>query len=196
MADDPLIPPLVAVTVAEPAPTAVTTPLVLTVATAALSLTQAIERPARTLPLGSRTVATSCLVACDTSEVDVGLTVTDATDAACVTVREAVPLAVPLVAVMVATPGITPVTVPTAKPRPPALSEATVATDVLLLTQVVAGWSSKRPAASRTIAVRTSVSPAAPTEAVVGATDTEAGGPAPTTTSACACIESTVSVTK
>src|SRR5207247_3126837 len=115
-------------------------------------------------------VATSCLVACDTSEVDVGLTVTDATDAACVTVREAVPLAVPLVAVMVATPGITPVTVPTAKPRSPALSEATVATDGSLLTQVVAGCSTKRPAASRTIGVGASVAPGAPTGGLGGGT--------------------------
>ena len=59
----PVIPPLVAVTVAEPAATAVSSPLPFTAAMAALLDVQVMVRPASTLPLASLSVATNCCVA-------------------------------------------------------------------------------------------------------------------------------------
>ncbi len=58
----PLCPSLVAVIVAEPAPTAVTRPLPLTVATDVLLLDHAIARPVSGLPFASLAVAVSCTV--------------------------------------------------------------------------------------------------------------------------------------
>src|SRR5881394_795737 len=190
-----LTPSLVAVTAAEPKPIAVTRPLASTVATAALSLIQAIARPASTLPFASRTTADSCLLPCTTSVTDAGVTVTDATGRPGVTVTDAVPLAVPLVALMVIPPGLTPVTVANASPAFPALSAATVATPTSLLVQVTHGLPSKRPTASRTVAVNLIVSPAAPTLPCVGASVTDAAGPAATMTSASLRNEPTIAVT-
>src|SRR5437867_486115 len=58
----PLCPSLVAVIVAAPAATPVTTPPPLTVATAVLLLAQVTVRPPTGLPLASRVVAVSCAV--------------------------------------------------------------------------------------------------------------------------------------
>ena len=139
-----LTPSLVALTAAEPTPIPVTRPLASTVATAALSVVQAIGCPASTLSLASRTTADSCVLPCTTIVANAGLTVTDATGRAGVTVTEAVPLAVPLVAVMVALPGLTPVTVANDSPAFPELSAATVATPTSLLVQATDGLLSKR----------------------------------------------------
>jgi hypothetical protein len=58
----PLFPSLVAVICALPAATAVTTPELLTVATAGLVELQTMTRPVRTLLLASRVVAVACVV--------------------------------------------------------------------------------------------------------------------------------------
>src|SRR5256886_11216326 len=63
MAAVPLLPSLVAVMVAEPAPAAVTRPLLLTVATAGLLLAHVTTRPVRGLPAASFGTAESCPVA-------------------------------------------------------------------------------------------------------------------------------------
>jgi len=85
------------VIVAEPAATAVTRPLVLTVAAELLELVHVTVRPVRMLPLASRNVAVSWAV-CPTDRLAVaGLTVTEATGAL-VTVTAAVCVtAVPLI---------------------------------------------------------------------------------------------------
>jgi len=57
--DDPLCPSLVAVIVAVPAPTAVTKPVALTVATATLSLAHVTARSVSGFPTASRGVAVS-----------------------------------------------------------------------------------------------------------------------------------------
>ena len=196
MAAVSLTPSLVAVTAAEPTPIAVTRPLASTVATGALSVVQAIGRPASTLPFASRTTADNCIFPCNTSIADAGLTVTDATGRGGVTVTDAVALAVPLVAVIVTLPELTPVTVANARPAPAELSTATVARATSLLIQATEGWSSKRPPASRTVAVSLIVSPAAPTVACVGETATAAGGPALTMTNANASNEPTLARTE
>src|SRR5437762_13930952 len=59
MAAVPLLPSLVAVIVAEPAATPVTTPLELTAATAALLVAQLTARPLSALPAESRGLAVS-----------------------------------------------------------------------------------------------------------------------------------------
>src|SRR5437773_530683 len=122
----PLCPSLVAVIVAAPAVTPVTTPLPLTVATAVLLLPQLTVRPDNGLPLASFGAAASCIVWPTGTVAVVGLTVTDATGTV-VTVIVAVPLCPSEVAVIVTDPAATPVTNPRAR---------TVATDVLLLPQV------------------------------------------------------------
>jgi hypothetical protein len=81
IADVPLWPSLVAVIVVLPAPTAVTKPVVLTVAAAVLLETQVIERPVSTLPFASFVTAVSCCVGVipRTRLAVAGLTVTVAT---------------------------------------------------------------------------------------------------------------------
>src|SRR2546425_8893535 len=98
------------------------------------------------------------------------------------TITDAVALAVPLVAVIVTLPGLTPVTVPNASPKLRESKGPAVATATSLLVQPTNGWSSKRPAASRTVARSTIVSPA-PTVAEVGKTTTHPGAPPRTKTS-------------
>src|SRR5689334_18419295 len=107
----PVFPSLVAVIVADPAPAAVTNPLLETVATEPLLVDQVTGRPLRMLPFASFVVAVSWAV-CPTVRLAVaGLTVTDATG-----VLETVTLAVPvfpsLVAVIVAVPAFPAVTNP------------------------------------------------------------------------------------
>src|SRR6266496_2454115 len=60
IAEVPLRPSLVAVIVADPATLPVTSPLALTVAAELLLLDQVIDRPVRTLPFASLSVAVSC----------------------------------------------------------------------------------------------------------------------------------------
>ena len=77
----PVFPPLVAVIVADPAATAVTSPLVLTVTALLLLLDQVTDRPASTFPLASLSVALSCAVPPTVRLVDAGDTATVATGA-------------------------------------------------------------------------------------------------------------------
>src|SRR5919197_5984390 len=139
----PLWPSLVAVIVAVPAPCPVTSPLPLTVATAALSLDQTIARPASGAPLASRGVAVRPIVWPTTIAADDGVTVTDATGVLA-TVTVAVPLFPSLVAVIVAVPTATPVTRPVAE---------TEAIPGALLAQAIARPVSGAPLASRGVAV-------------------------------------------
>src|SRR5207249_1860568 len=86
----PLFPSLVAVIVADPAPTAVTSPLAETVAAAGALLAQVTARPARGLPLASFGVAVIWTVCPSSTVAEAGFTDTDATGTN-VTVIAAVP---------------------------------------------------------------------------------------------------------
>src|SRR2546427_4223636 len=120
----PLTPSLVALTAAEPMPMAVTSPLAPTVATAALSVVQAIMRPASTFPVASRATADSWVLPCTTRVADAGLTVTDATGGGGVTETDADPLAVPRLGVIGPRPALPPATPPEPQPAPPQPSPA------------------------------------------------------------------------
>src|SRR5438552_860922 len=91
MADGPLCPSLVAVIVAEPATTPLTSPLELTVATDLSLLDHAIVRPDSALPPPSFGVAVSCTELATASRPDAGLTGTEATGT-CTTVMADAPL--------------------------------------------------------------------------------------------------------
>src|SRR3989449_1690072 len=138
----PFLPSLVAVIVAAPAATPVTSPLPFTVATAVLSLAHVTVRPASGVPLASSGVAVSCTVNPACTEGAGGLTITDATGTK-ITVTAAVPLCPSLVAVMVAEPAATPVT----RPLP-----LTVATAGLPLAHVTTRPTSVLPLASFSVA--------------------------------------------
>src|SRR5256885_11462097 len=75
----PLCPSLVAVIVADPAATPVTSPLPLTVAAAVLLLCHVTVRPVSELPFASLGVAVSCTVLPLVTVADAGVTVTAAT---------------------------------------------------------------------------------------------------------------------
>src|SRR6266545_2388688 len=77
----PLSPSLVAVIVAEPVVTAVSRPLLLTVATVGVLLVQVTERPVTTFPVASLSVAVNCCVPPIIWLTLPGVTVTDATGA-------------------------------------------------------------------------------------------------------------------
>ena len=144
----PLFPSLVAVMVAEPGAIAVTNPFEETVAIEPLDVDQATDRPVRTLPFASRTVACNCVVCPVWMLAEGGAMLTDATGAGgggggAVTVIAAVPLFPSLVAVMVAEPAATPVTKPL---------EETVATEPLDVVHVMARPVSTLPLASRSVA--------------------------------------------
>src|SRR5205823_6201725 len=79
MVDVPLCPSLVAVIVAEPAVTPVTSPLPVTVATDALLLLHVPTRPDKVLPLASWGVAVSCTDCPASTVAEGGVTLTDAT---------------------------------------------------------------------------------------------------------------------
>ena len=79
MAAVPGRPSLVAVMVAGPAATPVTSPLAETVATPLALVVHVTGRPVSTLPLASRSVAASCTVAPTCTLAGVGVTVTVAT---------------------------------------------------------------------------------------------------------------------
>jgi hypothetical protein len=109
--DEPLIPSLVALIVAVPGATPVTSPELLTTAIAGALLPQVTTRPLKGVPAPSRGVAVSCVVAPAGIEAEPGVTETDAT-ATPVIVMVALPDFVSLVAVIVAVPAETAVTSP------------------------------------------------------------------------------------
>src|SRR5262245_1136952 len=74
-------PPLLALISAAPGPVAVTTPWLLTEATASSELVQMTVRSVRAFPAESRSVAVSCTVAPEPSERYPGATLTEATRA-------------------------------------------------------------------------------------------------------------------
>jgi len=165
MAELPLCPSDVAVIVAAPPATPLTSPLPLTVATPGLLLAQVTVRPLSGFPFASLGVTVSCTVWPAGTDADAGLTVTDATGTL-VTVSAAVPLFPSLVAVSVAAPTATPVACP---------APFTVATAGLLLDQVTVRPPSGLPNASRVIAAYCAVCPT-PIVAVAGVTLTDATG--------------------
>src|SRR5947199_8490426 len=91
MAELPLCPSDVAVIVAAPPATPLTSPLPLTVATPGLLLAQVTVRPLSGFPFACLGVTVSCTVWPARNDADAGLTVTDATGTL-LTVRAAVPL--------------------------------------------------------------------------------------------------------
>jgi len=123
----PVLPSLVALMLAVPTVTAVTTPCAETVATAVLLELHVTARPVRTLLFASRVVAVACDVPTAVIELGVSATVTDATGTGTTVIVE-VPECPSLVAVMVAPPTAIPVTSP---------EGLTVATAVLLEDQVM-----------------------------------------------------------
>ena len=115
MLEVPLLPDDVAVIVANPAVTPVTTPLELTVATEASLVDHVMVWPVITLPCWSFTVATRVTVAPLATDVDAGDTVTDVTTGfggGANTVISDRPVLPPLVAVIFAAPVATAVTMP------------------------------------------------------------------------------------
>ena len=147
-----LCPPLLAVIVAVPAWTAVTTPLALTVAVVSLLDVQTIVRPVNTFPDASLTIAVYVTVSPNDARVSIaGVTVMDATGTR-VTVTVADAEAVPEVAVIVVVPGATPVTVPFA---------STVATPGVLEPHVMVRPVNTLPEPSLVTAVKVVVCPVA-----------------------------------
>jgi len=143
MVADSLRPSLVAVTLAAPALTAVTRPVGLTVATAALSLAHVTTRSVSGFPAGSRGIAVSCLVCPTVRSRLVGVRLTPSTGIGTeLTVAE--PLRPSLLAVTVTVPVPTAVTTPSA---------VTVATAGSALVQVTTRSVSGFPAASRSVAL-------------------------------------------
>src|SRR6266581_208663 len=109
----PLCPSLVAVIVADPSATPVTTPLADMVAIVRFELAHATTRPVSTFPAASLVTAVSCTVPPTYRFGAAGLTVTAATGTR-LTVTLVVPLCPSLVAVIVTAPAATPVTSPAA----------------------------------------------------------------------------------
>src|SRR5205809_730624 len=81
MAELPLFPSLVAVIVADPAVTPVTSPVPFTLAADGLLLDHVIDRPTSVLPFASFSVAVSCSVWPSFTVADAGVSVTVATGA-------------------------------------------------------------------------------------------------------------------
>jgi hypothetical protein len=142
--DVPLFPSLVAVMVAVPPDAPVTTPVLETVATAALLELHETTRSVTTVPFASLTVATSVVVSPSLTFTVAGETVTLPTGTAA-TVTAEVPDLPSLVAVIVTEPAATPVTTPVAD---------TVASAVLLDVHVTVRPVSTTPFASFTVAVK------------------------------------------
>jgi hypothetical protein len=148
MAAVPLFPSLVAVIVADPAATPVTSPVEETVAAPALEVVHVTARPVSTVPPASRSVACSCVVCPACTLAEDGATVTVATGGgggggAAVTVIAAVPLWPSLVAVIVAEPAPAPLTRPAVE---------TVATEGFDVDQVTTRPLRTLPPASRAVA--------------------------------------------
>ena len=81
IAEVALLPPLVAVIVADPTATPLTSPLGETVATVGALLVHVTTRSVRAFPLASRGVALNCTVPPTGTVADVGLITTEATGA-------------------------------------------------------------------------------------------------------------------
>src|SRR6266581_3376693 len=180
---DALCPSLVAVIVAAPAATPVTSPVVETMAIPGFEFVQVTARPARMFPAASLGVALSWVVPPTNTVAVAGLTVTDATGTLD-TVTAAVPLFPSLVAVIVAAPAATPVTSPVAD---------TVAIARFALAQLITRPVSTFPAASLVTAL-SCVVPPTKTLAVAGLTTTEATGTLDTVTAAVPLCPSLVAV--
>src|SRR5436309_15591699 len=143
MAEVPLCPSLVAVIVAEPAATPLTSPLPLTVAADVLPLCRVTVGPSSGWPFASWGVAVSGRLLPAGTVPDAGVTVTEATGM-CTTVMAEVPFFPSLVAVIVADPAVTPVTSPV---------PFTPAADGLPLDHVIVRPASVLPFASFRVAV-------------------------------------------
>src|SRR2546422_897711 len=165
MADVPLTVSDVAVIVAEPAVTPLTSPLPPPVAAAVLLDPQVTGRPVRVLPFASFGVAVTSTVGPSLTLADAGATATEAT-ATCTTVMADVPLCPSEVAVIVAEPASFAVTSPL---------ELTVAAVVLLEVQVTTRPDSGCPSAPFGVAVSCTVLPSS-TLADAGVTATVATG--------------------
>src|SRR5439155_1241822 len=182
--DVPLLPSLVAVTVAvPPSATSVTSPVGDTVITVGVLDVHATDRPVKGLPLASLSVTFSWMVPWSGSVAGAGLTTTVATGTSA-TVTAAVPAFPSLVAVIVAVPAATPFTSPLL---------LTVAILVLLLAHVTVRPVSAVPAESFGVAVSCAVCPTIRL-AVAGATATEATGTGVTVTAALPALPSLVAV--
>src|SRR5439155_8544303 len=182
--DVPLLPSLVAVTVAvPPSATSVTSPVGDTVITVGVLDVHATDRPVKGLPLASLSVTFSWMVPWSGSVAGAGLTTTVATGTSA-TVTAAVPAFPSLVAVIVAVPAATPFTSPLL---------LTVAILVLLLAHVTVRPVSAVPAESFGVAVSCAVCPTIRL-AVAGATATEATGTGVTVTAAVLLLPSLVAV--
>src|SRR2546425_874971 len=167
MAALPLCPSLVAVIVAAPATTPVTSPLPLTAATAPLPHAHVTPPPDSGLPLASCSVTDSCTVLPAATVAAAGLTETKAT-ATGPTITAAAPVCPSLIAVIVAAPIATPVTMPLL---------FTVAYAPLVEAHVTTRPASGAPLASCGVAVSCPVLPAA-TRKVPGVIITDATGTA------------------
>src|SRR6059036_54795 len=179
----PLCPSLVAVIVAAPTATPVTSPVPDTVAIAGFELAHVITRPLSTFPAASLGVALSWVVPPTNTFAAAGLTTTEATGTLD-TVTAAVPLCPSLVAVIVAAPTAALVTRPLAE---------TVATAPLLVVQVITRPLSGLPLASFGVAVSCTVPPPYRLGAV-GLTVTDATGTFATVTLAMPLCPSLVAV--
>src|SRR5438552_14368850 len=179
----PLCPSLVAAAVVFPAATAVTRPLISTVAIKGLRVAQVTARPDKTFPAESRSVAVNGPVWPTMRSRLSGVTLTVATGTS-VTVTDAVPLLPSLVAVIVAVP--TPVAV--TRPVP-----STVATPGASLPHVMARPDSGFPAESRSVAVSCPVRPSLRSR-WPGATPTVTTGTSVTVTDAVPLLPSLVAV--
>jgi hypothetical protein len=181
--DVPDLPSLVAVIVAVPGATPVTTPALDTDAAAVLLDVHETVRSVTTIPFTSFTVAASVVVLPAMTLAVVGATATLPTGIL-VTVTVELPLLVSLVAVIVAEPEATPVTTPV---------DETVAAAVLLDDQATARSSTVTPFASFTVTLSDVVCPTV-TPAVAGVTETLPTGTAVTVTVALALTFSLVAV--
>lgn len=112
----PLLPSLVAIMLAVPVATELTTPAGETVATAMLSEAHVIARPVITFPLASFVVAVACVVCPGLSVLDARDTDTDATSAVetepSITVSCALPVTDLCLAMIATFPGAFPLTTP------------------------------------------------------------------------------------
>jgi hypothetical protein len=174
-------PSLVAVIVADPGATAVTSPVADTVATAVPELDHVTARPSRGTPLADCGVAVSCAVPPSVIDSVAGVTATLATGTGA-TATVAVPERPSLVAVIVADPGATAVTSPVLD---------TVATVVPELDHVTVRPSRAAPLADCGVAVSCAIPPTKIC-AVAGVTTTLATGTGVTVTGAVAVFPSAI----
>jgi hypothetical protein len=126
-----LIPSVLAVMVTDPPATAVTSPMVLTVATFGWDDDQVIVLPEIELPFASATLAVSCIVS--PSEIRAAEGVTATVEISCATVTDAVAEVEPEVTLIIAEPFPTAVTRPVDKTLATDDAEDAQATDAPLM---------------------------------------------------------------